>query len=195
MVYVDLNPIRAAMAQTPEESDFTSVQDRIRRPGRLAVPLVPLAPAEGEESPGATLPIERESYLELVEWTGRAVVHGKHGSIELNPVRARMVNQATQFLWSSARRNALGQADSVVTPHATYLALSDDASNRRSSYLAMLEESIRPDELTTIREHTRQGKALGSRRFQEQVEELTGRSATYRQPGRPRRASRGQNLH
>ncbi|MCF6264196.1 MAG: hypothetical protein L3J24_11500 [Xanthomonadales bacterium] len=29
MAYVDLNPTRAAMARTPETSEFTSIQERI----------------------------------------------------------------------------------------------------------------------------------------------------------------------
>lgn len=40
MAYVDLNPIRAAMANTPEQSDYTSIQEGIKHPKIEA--LVPL---------------------------------------------------------------------------------------------------------------------------------------------------------
>ncbi|HHT0594482.1 TPA: transposase, partial [Legionella anisa] len=37
--------------------------------------------------------------------------------IELNPVRARMVRHPSEYPWSSYRYNALGELDSLVTPH------------------------------------------------------------------------------
>jgi REP element-mobilizing transposase RayT len=48
MVYVDLNPIRAGLAATPEESDFTSIQERIRAWLRQTIPTpsLPTEPAQ-----------------------------------------------------------------------------------------------------------------------------------------------------
>jgi putative transposase len=53
--------------------------------------------------------------------------------IELNPVRAAMVTDPAHYRWSSYRHNALGQADSRVTPHPLYLAL---APNRHRAGVA-----------------------------------------------------------
>ena len=43
--------------------------------------------------------------------------------IELNPVRAAMVDDPAHYRWSSYRANALGQADARLTPHPLYLGL------------------------------------------------------------------------
>jgi putative transposase len=49
MVYVDLNPVRAGIADTPETSDYTSLQARIRA---YAEPKQPLSEREGSARPG-----------------------------------------------------------------------------------------------------------------------------------------------
>jgi len=74
MAYVDLNPIRAAMATTPEESDYTSIQERIRHPHNDC-----LAPFS-EQSDGAK-PFSLKDYLELVDWSGREIQNHKRGYI------------------------------------------------------------------------------------------------------------------
>ena len=70
MAYVDLNPIRAAMAYSPEESDYTSIQERIKykRSDLLTF---------GKTGIDYTL----SDYLQLVDGTGRAIIEGKSGCI------------------------------------------------------------------------------------------------------------------
>ncbi len=85
MTYVDLNPIRAAMAQTPEQSDYTSIQERILHPQENALRSF----AELEED---GIPFALKDYLELVDWGGRAVRSHKHGQIPADapPILARL---------------------------------------------------------------------------------------------------------
>ena len=79
MAYVDLNPIRAAIANTPEQSDYTSIQQRILQPEDDS--LRPFASNVDEE---ACLPFGCQEYLELVDWAGREIKPGKRGSIPAN---------------------------------------------------------------------------------------------------------------
>lgn len=79
--YVDLNPIRAAICQTLESSDHTSVQRRIAgiaKPedsGLAATPDDPVDLGQAE----LPKPVSLEDYLELLDWSARQVAPGKRG--------------------------------------------------------------------------------------------------------------------
>jgi REP element-mobilizing transposase RayT len=76
MTYVDLNPIRAGLAQTPEASDYTSIQQRIQAPDHSG-----LRRFSGNADDTYGIPCDFNDYLQLVDWAGRAVVAGKRGFI------------------------------------------------------------------------------------------------------------------
>ncbi|WHI47323.1 transposase [Microbulbifer sp. VAAF005] len=82
MAYVDLNPIRANMAKTPEDSNHTSIQQRIRAAilGELPKELLPLVGGEPLNMPKG-LPFQLDHYLELVDWSGRHLDPRKRGYI------------------------------------------------------------------------------------------------------------------
>lgn len=77
MAYVDLNPIRAAMAETPEDSEFTSIQSRIENDGDHLMPFVGGCKVGKPKG----VPFEWLDYLALVDWTGRVVHPKKKGVI------------------------------------------------------------------------------------------------------------------
>ena len=76
LVYVDLNPIRAGIAATPEESDHTSIQARIE--GRDQA----LAPMATSSTQVFALPLSKQEYLALVDWSGRQWREDKRGFID-----------------------------------------------------------------------------------------------------------------
>ena len=91
MAYVDLNPVRAGVAQTPEDSAHTSIKRRIdalRSSGRVP-DVVAHQPKRLEPFVGnprqlmpAGLAYRVEDYLELVDWTGRQIREDKRGRID-----------------------------------------------------------------------------------------------------------------
>ena len=106
MVYVDLNPVRAGLAATPEESDFTSIQERIRAWRRETADIVSGVPVDSQEPASSAwlCPIQSDSrrqgilgitaveYFDLVDRSGRILRSGKRGAIDsdLAPILLRI---------------------------------------------------------------------------------------------------------
>ena len=86
MAYVDLNPIRANIAETPETSDYTSIKKRIEAVGKGRIPkqLARFQALETKTKKPHPIPFSLKDYIELVEWSGRAIHPNKRGHIDNN---------------------------------------------------------------------------------------------------------------
>ena len=108
MAYVDLNPIRAKMARTPEYSDHTSVKKRYQKAVKTQEPNPPENQVKGllsftgypnnEFKKG--LPVPLTDYLALVDWTGRIVRDDKRGALSnaLPPILDRLCMDQQEWL-------------------------------------------------------------------------------------------------
>jgi putative transposase len=85
MAYVDLNPVRGNVAKTPEASNFTSIQYRIRaaRVSKTPKRLMPFAGNPMKDMPQG-LPFSLSDYLQLVDTTSRCIHPTKHGRVHSN---------------------------------------------------------------------------------------------------------------
>ena len=177
MAYVDLNPIRAQMAHTPETSDFTSVQQRITEikdahslqkanqktlPPRyplvkstdtvstaLAPLTCPLLNFIGGVDSNAGIPFQLDDYLELVDWSGRAIRADKSGAIPaaLPSILRRLGIDDSEFLAhvspktlpQSDSRNAIGFYCVIGAP----ARLIETAANWRRKFFKGLRKAQR----------------------------------------------------
>lgn len=121
MAYVDLNPIRAKMAITTEQSEHTSVQRRIKQALHHRQPkdLYPFAGNPRKDMPEG-IPFQLTDYLELVDWTGRILREDKRGAIPDNlPTILQRLNIDTRnwlylsTTFESPFKNLVGTANNV----------------------------------------------------------------------------------
>lgn len=104
-----------------------------------------------------------------------------HRYIELNPVRAGLVNHPVEYPWSSHAHYALGAGNPLITRHASYEQLACETDG----FHARFGSEIEPEVLDRIRTSANRGWALGSDRFLDRIEVLLGRSARPPKRGRP----------
>jgi hypothetical protein len=85
MAYVDLNPIRANLAKTPETSSHTSIKLRIAdaKQGHQPITLMPFS-GNPSFTLSKALPFQLTDYIELVDITGRHIHPNKSGRIDIN---------------------------------------------------------------------------------------------------------------
>lgn len=111
--------------------------------------------------------------------------------IELNPVRAAMVDHPSEYPWSSYHVNALGgpAAAVQVVPHDQYFALGNDDAKRRAAYRLLFKAQISEKILTEIRDSTNKSWVLGRDKFKAKIEKTTGRKVAPMQRGGDRKSA------
>ena len=83
--------------------------------------------------------------------------------IELNPVRAGLVTDPSQYRWSSYGANAIGILDPLVTTHERYQALGISRAGRMTAYRALFHEVLDERTLYGIRNgKAKRGQTPGS---------------------------------
>lgn len=107
--------------------------------------------------------------------------------VELNPVRAGMVDHPGHYVWSSYRANAEGAVDALVTPHHLYMSIALDSNERQKAYRDLFEQELPSEQVEFIRRATNGNFAVGDMPFIRSAADVLAQYVTPRTVGRPRR--------
>jgi putative transposase len=111
--------------------------------------------------------------------------------IEMNPVRAGMVETPAEYPWSSYRWNATGRENKMLIAHPGYLALGGDSKERAHAYRELFRSSLEPEQVHDIRATVQTGTPLGNDRFREEVEKTLNCRVGQARRGKPSRPDKG----
>ena len=105
--------------------------------------------------------------------------------IDLNPVRATMVAQSEDYVWSSYGHYAGRRHDRLITPHALYWGLGNTPFAREVAYAEMVHAGIQADQQRALTDATLSGWALGDDKFIAGLKAQTPRRLSKDRAGRP----------
>lgn len=107
--------------------------------------------------------------------------------IEMNPVRAGIVQYPEEYRWTSYQANGEGKGFAFVQYHPLYQGLGRTDAERQIAYRELFRYELEPGKIDAIRKATNGNFALGSHRFQQEISEMLGRRVTPGKAGRPRK--------
>lgn len=109
--------------------------------------------------------------------------------VELNPVRAGLVERPGLYAWSSFAHNANGKSDDLVTTHPLFDRLGQTSRERRSAYRQLFKQPVDAATIELVRERTNKNWAVGDKRFCKRLEALSDRPAVPKRRGGDRRSA------
>lgn len=167
------NHIHLVVEASEHESDISTLMKRVN--GRQTAYTNRLERRSGSlwEGRFKASPIQRESYLlNCCRY------------VELNPVRAGMVDHANDYQWSSYRDREIG-ASKILDFDMCFESLCESHMERIQNYDQFLRDGISDDEKRFLSDSVNRNQLTGNVRFQDEIEERMGIRVESRGPGRP----------
>lgn len=113
--------------------------------------------------------------------------------IELNPVRANMVQHPSEYKWSSYQYHGVGKQITCLTPHPLYQALGANDKQRQYQYRSLFSNALHPEQLHQIRKCLNHNYPLGSDKFKAEIEANLNVRFGHLAPGHPSKQSQKAN--
>lgn len=113
--------------------------------------------------------------------------------IEMNPLRAGMVDKLTDYKWSSYHHNAGRAVDKLITEHSLYRDLGSTTKSRADNYSKLFEKLHSSVADKQIVKATLRGEVLGSNQFHSKIAKLLSRPTLLSSHGGDRKSEEYHN--
>lgn len=106
--------------------------------------------------------------------------------IEMNPVRAGMVEHPGDYRWSSYASNAQGKCHTLLQQHPLYRSLGKTVEECTYAYRELFRSQLNDEDVHDIRDALNQQLVLGRDDFKDKIEEMTNKQTRQGKAGRPK---------